>query len=1160
MKLKITMMLFCALLAYGARAQYTFPACATPWVAGTSYTQGNQVSHNNANYQAKYYTTAEPGTNGDWAIVSKCGEGGLGPDYAGAQRIIGYLPYWVPDFNLTTFDPGTVTNVVVAFNLFQQNNSNYGSSDFGSIAWGAFHKRKVDSVLFDNGVLSRAHAKGVKVSVAIGGATDYAFLWLLTQYYNNDAKLEEMATFITNYVNTTGVDGIDLDLECWWPDATIAGTIEQGGRVRGDKWGGPDAGPHPACIGLTRLAQKLKAKMPTKLLSCAVFGTAYYGNNYDDAIAQYADWMGLMTYDFTGSWNTSPIGPHSSLYKVPLNTYQGQTADSPILSAQDALEYWMGMAEPAWNHDGGFAVPKAKLCIGVPFYGYDLATRKPNNGNGFVALKWKEIIAAYPNAATSYDPLDTRQLGGYIGADGKKIYYETPKGAAEKIKYTKNFGHQGVIMWELTGDTPYSGGTSLLKAINDAAGTSVNPPPTVSITSPANNAAFTPGSTITINASASDNGSVTKVEFFQGSTKLGEDLTSPYTYSWASVAAGTYSLTAKATDNQSSSTVSSAVTITVGNASPTATITSPANNATFTTGSTITINATAVDTDGTVAKVDFYNGSTLLGSDNTSPYSYSWASVAAGSYVLTAKATDNLGATGTSAAVNITVGNSIPTVSITSPANNASFSAPASITINATATDSDGTISKVDFYNGSTLLGTDNTSPYSFTWSSVAAGTYSLIAKATDNLNGVGTSSTISITVTTTGTCSTPAWVSTQVYNTNDQASRNGNIYQAKWWTQGDDPVLKSGTDDVWKLIGPCGGGNVIPTASITSPANNATFTAPASITINANATDTDGTISKVDFYNGTTLLGTDNTSPYSFTWSSVAAGSYSLTAKATDNSGGAGTSTGVAITVTGASNVNPTASITSPANNATFTALASITINANATDTDGTISKVDFYNGTALLGTDNTSPYSFSWTNVAAGTYSITAKATDNANGTGTSTAISVTVTGTTGTCTGKPTYVENGGYVAGSQVQNFGNLYECKPYPYTGWCNGAAWAYAPGTGSNWSDAWILKGSCSGGRVATNAEVLTEPTDAVNVSVWPNPVSSGSTISLQFDAAPGDVHVHLLELQGATVSSHSFSGVQTHVDVTIPDVKPGMYVIKVSGEKRVWMRKLLIK
>jgi Bacterial Ig domain/Secretion system C-terminal sorting domain len=76
------------------------------------------------------------------------------------------------------------------------------------------------------------------------------------------------------------------------------------------------------------------------------------------------------------------------------------------------------------------------------------------------------------------------------------------------------------------------------------------------------------------------------------------------------------------------------------------------------------------------------------------------------------------------------------------------------------------------------------------------------------------------------------------------------------------------------------------PTINITSPVNNATFTEPSTITINATAADADGTITKVDFYNGATLLGTDNTSPYSFTWTNVPAGNYNLSAKATDNSG----------------------------------------------------------------------------------------------------------------------------------------------------------------------------------------------------------------------------------------------------------------------------------
>ncbi len=103
----------------------------------------------------------------------------------------------------------------------------------------------------------------------------------------------------------------------------------------------------------------------------------------------------------------------------------------------------------------------------------------------------------------------------------------------------------------------------------------------------------------------------------------------------------------------------------------------------------------------------------------------------------------------------------------------------------------------------------------------------------------------------------------------------------------------------------------------------------------------------KVDFYNGSTLLGTDTSSPYAFTWTNVAAGSYTLTARATDNGNATGTSSVVNVTVNNVSNPLPTTSITSPANGATFTAPASITINANASD-NGSVTKVDFYNGSA--------------------------------------------------------------------------------------------------------------------------------------------------------------------------------------------------------------------
>ncbi|HZR03370.1 MAG TPA: Ig-like domain-containing protein [Burkholderiales bacterium] len=94
------------------------------------------------------------------------------------------------------------------------------------------------------------------------------------------------------------------------------------------------------------------------------------------------------------------------------------------------------------------------------------------------------------------------------------------------------------------------------------------------------------------------------------------------------------------------------------------------------------------------------------------------------------------------------VPNSPPSVSLVSPTAGATFNAPASITLTATASDPDGTIQKVDFfYGGTNLITTVTTAPYTFTWTNVPQGNYSLTAVATDNQNASTTSAPVSITV-----------------------------------------------------------------------------------------------------------------------------------------------------------------------------------------------------------------------------------------------------------------------------------------------------------------------------------------------------------------------------------------------------------------------------
>ncbi|HEY1050521.1 MAG TPA: Ig-like domain-containing protein, partial [Prosthecobacter sp.] len=108
------------------------------------------------------------------------------------------------------------------------------------------------------------------------------------------------------------------------------------------------------------------------------------------------------------------------------------------------------------------------------------------------------------------------------------------------------------------------------------------------------------------------------------------------------------------------------------------------------------------------------------------------------------------------------------------------------------------------------------------------------------------------------------------------------------------------------------------PTVALTEPVAEASFALPTSINLAATAADSNGTVTKVEFYaNGSTKIGEDTSEPYEFAWSGMISGSYSLTAKATDNDGDSTTSAAVGITVTNPVNQAPTAAITSPAQSA---------------------------------------------------------------------------------------------------------------------------------------------------------------------------------------------------------------------------------------------------
>src|SRR5581483_10435276 len=207
----------------------------------------------------------------------------------------------------------------------------------------------------------------------------------------------------------------------------------------------------------------------------------------------------------------------------------------------------------------------------------------------------------------------------------------------------------------------------------------------------------------------------------------------------SAVAAGTATVTASANGGQANATVNV-------NALPTVAITSPTDGAVLQGPATVTLTATAADPDGTVARVEFLDGSTLVGTTPNPPYSVTLSGVATGNHSYTARATDNAGASSTSSAVNITI-DAAPSVAITAPANGTTFVAPANIPISASVSDVVGAITKVEFFQGGTLITAVIAPPYSFTWSNVPAGSYSVTAVATNDAGQTTTSAVVALTV-----------------------------------------------------------------------------------------------------------------------------------------------------------------------------------------------------------------------------------------------------------------------------------------------------------------------------------------------------------------------------------------------------------------------------
>jgi chitinase len=501
--------------------------------------------------------------------------------------------------------------------------------------------------------------------------------------------------------------------------------------------------------------------------------------------------------------------------------------------------------------------------------------------------------------------------------------------------------------------------------------------------------------------------------------------------------------------------------------------------------------------------------------------------------------------------------NNYPTVTITSPENNEQFSFPGHVIIQATAADSDGSVVKVEFYNGTQKLGEAVSAPYSCSWTNIASGTFTLVAKATDDQGAVTTSEAVIILVNpTTDHCSnTLAWSSTHVYAAPGQRiAYEGNIFENKWWTLNDQPDL-SNQWGVWKFIGPCGSThlNLKPTVSFIAPVNPY-FQAGNHTVVIASAMDDDGTIQKVDFYENDQYLSSSTVAPYFIDKSSIEAGLHHIKAIATDNLGAVSDPAFITLTV----DAMPT--FISPLANADYNFGGTINLQINANGGESRITKVEyFFSGlTEKVGEVLAVPYSLVYSPIPSGTSSrgnflpIVAKVTYAQGGIVViDTYIHVTNTVQINLCTNLAIYRENSGYTAGNTVKNSDRIYECRPWPYSGWCNSAAVAYAPGTGTHWQDAWIDKGSCTGEakRQMVNNDLLE------SISLFPNPTEG----FLQLDL--GNSGYELAQVSVYDALSHLVTDnitVQNGQSIDLSFLSKGVYNVQITIDEEMTYRKVV--
>jgi hypothetical protein len=475
---------------------------------------------------------------------------------------------------------------------------------------------------------------------------------------------------------------------------------------------------------------------------------------------------------------------------------------------------------------------------------------------------------------------------------------------------------------------------------------SPNGSPLISLTSPNSGAGYVAPATINLAANITANGhTINKVQFYNGSSLVGESLAAPFTFAWAGVSAGSYNLSGQVVYDGGSNAASSSVSVTVTN---------PAGNV----------------PSGLVAAYGFEEGSGTTTADKSG--AGNTGSLSGASWSPSGRFGKALSFNGTGAAV------------IVSDA--ASLDLTAGMTLEAWVKPSDVSNWHEVVYKGDELyyleastsitagaavgLGSSGSSPMLAAPNPLPLNTWSHLAATYDGstlrlfVNSVQIASRAQ-----TGPISTSSLPLTIGADTIHGSYFAGLIDEVRVYNRA---LTTSELQTDMNTPVSAAVASAPPTISLAAPANGASYTAPASISLSASVVTNGHTVNKIQFYNGATLLGESTTAPFVYNWTSVSAGTYAVSARLVFDGSATAVSTTNRVTVV---NPPPTIVLTSPVDGSTNFAPASMTLAASVTPNGHAISSVQFYNGTNVVGTAVGAPYTVGWSNVDRGNYTLTAR-----------------------------------------------------------------------------------------------------------------------------------------------------------------------------------------